>query len=289
MAFSGTEYLRSVPGYGDRLPANITGNYLVVTGAGWSSITDITTMTTSSYTTASGVYPAGGSDIVNGSAIWISSVYPNAYIEGLTVPGGVSTYTYIGARDTFHDVNLCGAGDYVAVGSSWRLKVSTWAWTGDATWSSVADLARHARVGSTIYNVDASKQIRTINPTANTYSAVLHTLSRLPALGRGATIGNTVHFIVDASTRLTWDSVSGVETVWSLTPSGAPGASYHVAGGDGYLYSFVDHDYGLVVDPATGRWAKEAWPTSRVYRTAVSIAAGGGKVWVAASDPNPWP
>ena len=44
MPLTGTEYLRSVPGYGDRLPANITGNYLVVTGAGWSSITDITTI-----------------------------------------------------------------------------------------------------------------------------------------------------------------------------------------------------------------------------------------------------
>ena len=284
MALTGTEYLRSVPS--EALRAKMAGDYLVIAGGAWVSITDTTTMTTKAYEALAS--PLSDTvDIVNGVFFWGSVSGGFGRIEWVTVPGGVAGNAYLGGSSTGYSA-MCGSGDYLAVGGIQRMQVSTKTLLSTPAWSGIANLTINAKVGTTIYNVDGARQVRSIDPAANSYSSVITTLSAAPVDGRGATIGNTVHFIVDASTRLSWDSVANTQSVWALTPPGAPTVSYHVPGSDGYLYSVVDSDHVLVVDPATGRWSNETVPTSR-NRSSFAIASGGGKIWIGSSKPNPWP
>lgn len=286
MPLSGTEYLRSVSSEG--LRAKMSGDYLVIAGGSWVSITDTTTMTTKAYQTLSFAAPLSYTvDIVNGAFFWGSGGAGNGCIEWVTVPGGVAGNAYLGGLGTGWTA-MCGSGDYLAVGGIQRMQVSTKTFLGTPAWNGIADLGVNAKVGTTIYDVDGTRQVRSIDPAANSYSSVITTLSAAPGVGRGATIGNTVHFIVNASTRLSWDSVANTQSVWALTPPGAPTVGYHVPGADGYLYSVVDSNHVLVVDPATGRWSNETVPTSRT-RSSLAIASGGGKIWIGSSVPNPWP
>lgn len=292
MALSGTEYLRSMPSSIEAYIAAVSGDELFVVGRDWTSITNMSTVTTRAFQNATAYYIprslSGCADVVGvdgDTLVWTGKWTSNYGVFGMNTAGG-AWWKYTGSSDAPSPV--VGHGDYVGLGNSKRLKVSTWSLFGTPSWNGTATLDVNAKVGSTIYSVD-STNIRSIDPAADTYSAVLYTLPVQPARGRGATIGNTVHFIVDANSRLSWDSVAGTHTSWGLTPVGAPAVAHHIVGPDGYLYSVVDDTYLLVVDPATGRWAKEAFPTVRSARSTLAIGAGAGKIWVPASTPDPWP